>query len=229
MLRMNLSTRPFYNERGVYLALVVVGLLVAGLTVFNLVQVITLSATQTELRARADRDEAQARELNERAAVVRRGIDASQLQAVVAAAGEANALIDRRTFSWTELFNRIESTLPGDVMLVSLKPEIQNGEPHVSMVVIGRGVEHIDAFMERLEATGAFAGVLSRQEEMAEGGGYRAVLRGRYLETPIAVAPAATPGPAGEESPADDPMADVPHPSAADGVGDPAQAMPEAE
>ena len=41
------------------------------------------------------------------------------------AAQEANALIDQRTFSWTELFNQIEATLPPDVMLTSVRPAVQ--------------------------------------------------------------------------------------------------------
>ena len=46
--------------------------------------------------------------------------------------------------------------------------------------MIGKRVDDIDAFMNRLEATDAFKGVLSRSEELTEQGMYRAVLNGRY-------------------------------------------------
>jgi len=39
-------------------------------------------------------------------------------------AREANALIDRRTFSWTELLNQFQSTLPPDVRIAGVAPQI---------------------------------------------------------------------------------------------------------
>ena len=51
MLQINLSTRPFYNERAVHLALGLVGILVLALTTFNVTQVITLSQSHTEFTA----------------------------------------------------------------------------------------------------------------------------------------------------------------------------------
>ena len=53
-------------------------------------------------------------------------------------AEEANALIDQRTFSWTEFFNLIESTLPPDVMLSAVRPSFKDGITRVNMFVLGR-------------------------------------------------------------------------------------------
>ena len=181
MVQTNLSTRPFYNERPVHLALGIIALLVLGLTVFNVTQAVRLSSRNTELTERADRVEAVVADVAGQTLAIQRDINRAELDAVAAAAREANALIDRRIFSWTEFFNRIESTLPPDVMMTSVRPEIGEEEIAVSMGVLGRRVEDIEAFMGRLEATGAFAELLARQEEAAEGGMYRTALRGRYL------------------------------------------------
>ena len=43
---------------------------------------------------------------------------------MASAAREANLLIDRRTFSWTELFNQFEATLPADVRISTITPHI---------------------------------------------------------------------------------------------------------
>ena len=51
MLRTNLSTRPFYNERAVHLVLGLVALVVLALTVVNLVSVVRLSRQNTVLSA----------------------------------------------------------------------------------------------------------------------------------------------------------------------------------
>ena len=181
MVQTNLSTRPFYNERPVHLALGIVALLVLGLTVFNITQAVRLSSRNTELTERADRVEAVVADVAGQTLAIQRDINRTELDAVVTAAREANALIDRRIFSWTEFFNRIESTLPPDVMMTSVRPEIGEEEITVSMGVLGRRVEDIETFMGRLEATGAFAELLARQEEAIAEGMYRAALRGRYL------------------------------------------------
>ena len=122
MLRTNLSTRPFYNERAVRVLLGVVGLLVLALTAFNVWRIVTLSRQNTEITQRANRDRSEADRLSQEAARVRRGLNQNELKVVAAAAREANAIIDQRTFSWTEFFNRIESTLPPDVMLSAVRP-----------------------------------------------------------------------------------------------------------
>ena len=181
MVQTNLSTRPFYNERPVHLTLGIVALLVLGLTVFNVTQAVRLSSRNTELTERAERVEAVVADVTGQTLAIQRNINGTELDAVAAAAREANALIDRRIFSWTEFFNRIESTLPPDVMMTSVRPEIGEEEIAVSMGVLGRRVEDIEAFMGRLEATGAFAELLARQEEATAEGMYRAALRGRYL------------------------------------------------
>lgn len=186
MLRTNLATRPFYNERLVHVLLGVVAVVTLALTSFNVTRIVTLSREHTELSGRAQRDEGAAGEAMRQAAGIRRQINSEELETLVAAVREANALIDRRTFSWTDFFNRIEATLPSDVMLLSVRPEVDRTGSWVSIVVVGRAVEDIDAFMENLEKVGAFAELLARQEEVTEEGMYRTTLRGRYVGRPTA-------------------------------------------
>ena len=54
MLRTNLSTRPFYNERAVPLALAVVAVLVLAATVFNVTRLVALSQRQRPIGGAAD-------------------------------------------------------------------------------------------------------------------------------------------------------------------------------
>lgn len=171
MLRTNLSTRPFYNERAVHFALALAALLVLAITIVNVVEVVQLSARNTGLSSRVSQDRAEAERLTREATSIRRGIDQNELRLVVAAAREANSLIDRRTFSWTSFFNRIEETLPADVMLRSVRPTVDEaGITRVTMVVLGRQFEDVEEFMAKLEATHAFEQVLARmQAETDEG------------------------------------------------------------
>lgn len=184
MLDVNLSTRPFYNERAVHLALGVAGLAAGAALVAGLLQVSTLSREHALLTSSAERDEGALRENAAAAAAMNREVRAEDVERLAAAAAEANALIDRRVFSWTEFFNRIEQTLPDGVMLTSVRPDIAAGGVTVAMGVIGRRVADIDAFIARLEATGAFAGVLPREETVTGEGARRTLLVGRYAPGP---------------------------------------------
>jgi hypothetical protein len=177
----NLSTRPFYNERLVRVVLSLGTLIVLGFTAFNVVQVLRLSSRGAEVRDQADAAEADAVRLRGQATVIRQTINREQLTIVQAAAHEANQLIDRRSFSWTDLFNRFEATLPEEVRIASVTPQIdQDGRMLVAVTVVSRRVEDLDGFIEALEKTGAFQEVLSRQEEAQEDGTLRSVIQGYY-------------------------------------------------
>lgn len=181
MIRGNLATRPFYNERAAHVLLAAFALLVVFLTIFNVVRVITLSSRNTALSGDTRRDEETAARLRRQAVDVRGLINEKELEQVMSGAREANALIDRRTFSWTEFFNLIERTLPENVMLTSVSPNIDQGRTIVEMTVLGRRAEDIDTFMEQLEGTKAFRGVQPRNEDVTEDGLHRMALSAEYI------------------------------------------------
>jgi len=101
--------------------------------------------------------------------------------AIAAAAHEANGLIDGRVFSWTELFNRFEATLPAGVRISAVRPSVdQEGRVIMNITVVARSVDEVDAFIEALEATEAFGDLLSREERFNDEGLLEATLRGFY-------------------------------------------------
>jgi Tfp pilus assembly protein PilN len=156
VLRTNLSTRPFYNERAVHAVAALVALILLAVTAWQVVRVVRLSRDKTELNTVIRKDRAEAEHLTKEAAQVRRGLDQKELALVVQAAKEANQLIEQRTFSWTQLFNQLEATLPEDVMLTSVRPDFKDGETLVNLDIQGRGENVIDTFWDRLEKTGSF-------------------------------------------------------------------------
>jgi hypothetical protein len=203
MLRVNVATRPFYNERRVHLFLTVIALLLVATSVVNVVALRRLSGREADLTARTAEQERRARELRQQATRVRSTIRQDELNAVVIAAREANGLIDQRTFSWTQLLTHLETTLPDDVMLTSVRPATDSGQLLISLGVIGRRVQSLDEFMTRLEDTHAFRNVLSRDEQTQDDGTYAAILVGEYV-LPNADGPAtdpAAPEPATEGGP----------------------------
>lgn len=191
MLRTNLATRPFYNSRAVHVVLGGLACAVLGLTLFNVVQLIRLTAAQQTLGADAERSEAEAGRLRADAASIRARIDAKQLRVVSAAAREANEIIDRRAFSWTELFAQVEGVLPESVRITAVQPDLgADGHFAVSISVEGRRVEDLDAFVEALEARSSFHNVLPVEEQTSETGLIVALIEGVYIPGPRDIAPA---------------------------------------
>ncbi len=207
MLRTNLATRPFYNERAVHVLIAAAAAIVLAITIVDVGRIVTLSRHNTELSSRVNAQRAEADRLTSEAARIRRTINKDELELVVNAAQEANALIDQRTFSWTEFFNLIESTLPPDVMLSSVRPSFKDGVTHVNMLVLGRRAEDIDEFMEKLEATGSFEEINAAAGDTTDAGLKRVVIESVYAEHPPEEAapagkPATPPAPPVDSKPA---------------------------
>jgi Tfp pilus assembly protein PilN len=191
VIRSNLSTRPFYNNRLVRLWLLLGLVVVLAVTLFNVTNILRYSGTNTELAAQAARDEARAAELRTAASRLRATVDPKQIETASTDARQANDLIDRRTFSWTELFNRFETTLPADVRITSVRPAVDEARQTILHVtVVGRSVDDVNQFMENLDGTGAFARVTPTQERINDEGQVESSLEAVYLPlAPGAAAP----------------------------------------
>jgi cell division protein FtsX len=182
MLRTNLSTRPFYNERATQVALAALALLVLAVTLFNAAQLIRLTANQRSLGAHAVESEQEAARLRTQAAAIRAQINPKELETVANAAREANGIIDQRAFSWTELLAQFEQTLPENVRIMAVQPRLaSDGSFVVGMTVQARRAEDLDAFIEALEKTGAFRNVTPLEEQTNDQGLLEAVVEGTYI------------------------------------------------
>ena len=127
MLRTNLSTRPFYNERALHGVLGVAALIVV---------------VADDLQRHADRPVDRA--ANRRSAARRRrggdtrdrasgacgpnaagGRTRSRSTPSRAPRSEANTIIGQRLFSWTDLLNRLGDALPDSVRITALRPDVE--------------------------------------------------------------------------------------------------------
>jgi hypothetical protein len=182
MLRGNLSSRPFYNERLVSAGLVVGALIVLALTAFNAYKLHALSVHRAALKTRVDAEKGQALKIELSAAALQRTVDRATMLQLAGSTEEANALIDQRTFSWTIFFGVIEKTIPFDLRLDSVAPRAERGNIRVTMMVVGRKSDDIDAFVEALQDTGSFYDLIPREKELNEDDNtYRGEIVGYYI------------------------------------------------
>lgn len=195
MIRTNLATRPFYNQRVVNVWLWLAGALVLAVTLFNVSRVLRFSGSNTELATEASQNEAAAAEARRNATQLRASVDVGQAESAARDARQANELIDRRTFSWTELFNRFETTLPDDVRITAVSPKINRDYGiQLTVTVLARTVDDVNQFMERLDATNVFRDLRSTQERANDDNQIESSLEMIYLPA-AAGTPAATAAP----------------------------------
>ena len=204
MLRTNLSTRPFYNERAVHVAAAVVAAAAIAIATWQVVRIIRFSHHKTDLNAVITKDRAEAEKNEREAAQILGKLDKKEVALVTAAATEANDLINQRTFSWTQLFNELQATMPEDVMLMTIHPEFKDGVTTLNFDMQGKTAEDISDFWDHLEKTGAFHDVVWSGLNLTEQGFQRIQMKAVYtshVPSPQNATPIPAPEPAAAEQP----------------------------
>jgi hypothetical protein len=170
-----------------------VTLAVVAATIFNVTRVLKYSHSDTELATRASQDEVRAADLRREAARLRATVDPRQIEFASNEAREANELIDRRTFSWTELLNQFEQTLPDEVRITAVRPRVgPNGDIVLTISVIARSHSEVEKFIDNLDATGQFPNSRPTEERVNDEGLYETTIDAPYL--PSADGPESAPG-----------------------------------
>ena len=173
---------PATNQRAVNTWFLIAAVLIAIATIFNVTRVFRYSRSDTQLAGEAARDETRAAELRRQAAQLRGTVDPKLLEFASNEARQANDLIDRRTFSWTELFNRFETTLPAEVRITAVRPSLDKKRGIVlTLAVVARGPEDIAEFINNLEATGAFKELQPLEDHPDDNGTLMATLETVYV------------------------------------------------
>lgn len=180
MLRGNLSTRPFYNERFVTIAMVLIALGALALAAFNVSELVGLSKRRSDLTSKIARDAGEARRIQGETESLRRTVDATTLKSLAGSTREANDLIDQRTFSWTVFFGLIEKKLPLDVRLVAVSPKLEKGVFTVTMIVVAKSASDLSTFDDALQEDGTFYDVLPSAFQQNDDGTLSATIVSAY-------------------------------------------------
>jgi len=181
MLRGNLSSRPFYNERMVSMVVMGAALLGIVLTIFNITALSRLSGERSKQQAEEAQSLSEAERVQQSAQKLEQSLDKSNLLVLADATREANWLIDQRTFSWTEFLGFIERTLPRDARLISVAPRVERNVFKIVMLVNTKQTGDLKTFMEALEATAAFKDLLPTDQTRLEDGTLSVTLESTYV------------------------------------------------
>jgi len=165
---LNLARQPFRNER---LPTLLLGLGTLALLVATGRQAVVA----WDLRPGRARDvlseveslEAEARRLRSESAGLR---DLAAPTDTVQEWAAVKGLVDRRTFSWTGLFEALEKALPPGVRLVSVSPSDAASGAELSLAAVGRSTDDALALLQSLQVHGEFEGAfLNGWNESREG------------------------------------------------------------
>jgi hypothetical protein len=181
VLKGNLATRPFYNERLVSLLLIAAIAAIVALGAYNATELMALSGQRTDLNERIGRAHAETATVKGQTAKLRQSVDQVALRRIGADTQEANTLIDQRTFSWTTFFSIIQGTLPYDVRLTSVTPRVDRGIFRIKMGVIAKTADDLQRFIESLRATGVFPDAYQTQFSLTDENFVSTIVDSTYL------------------------------------------------
>lgn len=122
-LHLNLASRPYRDYRPVYAVVVLTSLLIAFLTLNNFDTWFRYKKDTQSTRSKIESIDAEAEKERKRADAVTaqlRGLDLVRLNTQT---HFINTKLAQRTFSWSELLDRLEHVVGDDVRLVSITPQ----------------------------------------------------------------------------------------------------------
>jgi Tfp pilus assembly protein PilN len=119
---LNLARRPFLNSRPVVRLALLLWLLGLGLLLVDLWQFLGYRGRSADKRARIERSEAEIERQRATLARLQKTLDGFDLDAQNQKVEFLNKQITERTFSWSQLLDRIAERLPNDVRLNRLAP-----------------------------------------------------------------------------------------------------------
>jgi Tfp pilus assembly protein PilN len=162
-IELNLASEPFRRDRPLLIASGVAGLLL----LFSLITFIWMAWSDRSLvnqdrqvQARLERELARLRtEKSRYDGEVRKPENAEVLERSVM----LNQLLLRKSISWTKLFADLEKTLPPNVRITQIRPQV-NGERNISleMTVASETPDPLVVFVQKLEQSNVFSSVVPR-------------------------------------------------------------------
>jgi hypothetical protein len=158
-ITLNLATRPFRNNTvvGSALAAIIVALVLA--TAYNLYFFLHYGGNYAQLQSDETTDRARLETIEGEEAKLAQEIQGRDFKRLYDRGRFASDLILRRSFSWTLLFNRLETVVPPEVMMTAIRPNITTDAIAIRIEGVAKNQGAFIALQEKLQANPAFARV----------------------------------------------------------------------
>ena len=183
--KLNLASQPFRNRALPWAVAVLVSLasVVALVLIFSQYSRVRAEADATDRQVQSLRG--QRAELERQAAAIRQNIPPEQRQTLEA----AHALVERKSFSWSQLFVDLERLLPSSVRVsrINVREVSRRGEQttaDLDLTVVGRTPNDVIGMMTEMNRAGTFRAVPVTENQRSGKGesGFEWVLRVSYVQ-----------------------------------------------
>lgn len=173
-LHLNLAARPYRDYRAVYAVVVVASLLIAFMMLNNIdtyYRYINNTKSTREKNARVDAQTQQELSNTEMLNQRLRTINVKQLSAQT---DFINSQLAERAFSWSELLDRLERVLPGNVRVGAISPTFdKTGNVHLAMLADAKDGNGMIDTLDHLNHDPQFSHAFPTSEDRAGDGSYR--------------------------------------------------------
>jgi Tfp pilus assembly protein PilN len=183
--KLNLASQPFRNRTLPWAVAVLVSLVsvVALVLIFSEYRRVRAEADAADRQVQALRGERT--ELEKQAAAIKQSIPREQQQTLQA----AHALVERKGFSWSQLFADLERLLPSSVRVarINVREVSRRGEQttaDLDLTVVGKTPNDVIGMMTEMNRVGTFYAIPVSENQRAEKGesGFEWVLRVSYVQ-----------------------------------------------
>jgi type IV pilus assembly protein PilN len=153
----NLASQPFRKDRPILFASALVGLLMVGSLALLISLAVADRRRSADTRAVIDRlDQRLRRTASEQArldTLLRRPDNAEVLERSLF----LNALLYRKGISWTRVFEDLEKTLPSNVRLINIRPQVvSENQVYLEMTIAAESPQPVVEALTRLESSEVF-------------------------------------------------------------------------
>ena len=172
-LHLNLASSPYRDYRPVYAVVVVTSLIVAFMMLNNFDTWYRYQRDTKTTRTDIEKYENQIEQERRRAEVANRQLKTIDLNALGKQTKFVNAQLAERAFSWSELLDRLEATMPNDVRIISISPTFSpDGQVHLNLTCEAKSTDGMVTTINRFQMNPSFAGPFPTNEENT-GSGFR--------------------------------------------------------
>jgi Tfp pilus assembly protein PilN len=156
-IALNLSSEPFRRDRPMVAASVAVGAALIGLLAMLISLVVLERGRAAETRQSIARSQNELRVLSQEQGRLEAVLTRPENAEVLDKVQFANSLLYRKGISWTKLFSDLESVMPHNVRLVSIRPQVNaRNQVVLDMVVGAQSPVPVFEMLKRLEGSELF-------------------------------------------------------------------------
>jgi type IV pilus assembly protein PilN len=170
-VNINLSTRPFVNNRKFFSIIAALLVLLAGVSYWNSSHYRAAHSRREQIRHLLSEDKARIEKLEKEQQEIMARLQKTDTSEFLDLVDYINRLIKQRTFSWTRLLNDLETLTPGNLQIVSIRPLVVGNEIGIEITANGRSSQDYIEFISNLESSGKFYKINPIFEDIAKAPG----------------------------------------------------------